>query len=117
MNAIRILLIVLFGSLMAYTFVVIRQNGMDFMPVFFGDIARIGWPGQFNFDFTTMLTLSATWTAWRNRFSAQGLGLAVLAFLFGGGFLCLYLLILVSRHKGDAAAILLGEARAQELRK
>ncbi len=117
MAAMRILLVVLFGTLMAYTFVVIRQDGMDFMSVFFGDIARIGWPGQFNFDFMTMLTLSATWTAWRNRFSAQGLGLAVLAFLFGGGFLCLYLLFLLSRHKGDAAAILLGEARAAELRK
>ena len=41
------------------------------------------WPGQFNFDFFGFLILSATWTAWRNQFSAPGLGLALVA-LFGG---------------------------------
>ena len=30
------------------------------------------WPGQFNFDFFGFLILSATWTAWRNQFSALG---------------------------------------------
>ena len=60
------------------------NHGMGLLDVFFGDIAAMGWPGQFNLDFMGMLTLSAPWVAWRHRFSSAGLALGVLA-LFGGG--------------------------------
>ncbi len=115
MGVFRAILLVLFIALAGYTAVVIGRYGINFAPYFFGDMMRLGWPGQFNADFLTMLTLSAIWTAWRNKFSAQGLGLAVLAFLFGGGFLCLYLLFLIQRHRGNAASILLGDRRRSAL--
>ncbi len=106
----------LFLSLMAavlavYTGIVIAEHGMGLLPVFFGDMSRMGWPGQFNLDFTFMLALSALWTAWRNDFSGQGLVLALLAFFFGAMFLTLYLLLLSYRTGGDPRRMLLGDSR------
>jgi len=59
-----------------------------------------------------LLALSAIWVAWRHQFSAAGLGLAVLAFFGGTGFLSAYLLVVSLRAKGGMSEILLGETRA-----
>jgi hypothetical protein len=59
-----------------------------------------------------MLALSAIWVAWRHQFSAAGLGLAVLAFFGGTGFLSAYLLVVSLRAKGRMDDILLGQSRA-----
>jgi hypothetical protein len=84
---------------------------MGLLAVFFGDMAAMGWPGQFNLDFMFMLTLSAIWVAWRHQFSIAGLALGVLA-LFGGSlFLTIYLLIVGGKAKGDVKKLLLGETR------
>jgi hypothetical protein len=74
-------------------------------------MAAVGWAGQFNLDFMSMLTLSALWVAWRHRFSAAGLLLGVLAFFGGALFLTAYLLI-VSRRAGGVNEVLLGESRS-----
>lgn len=104
----RALLLAMLVSLVAYTGVVIAQQGADFMSVFFGDIARMTWAGQFNLDFLGMLLLSASWVAWRHRFSAGGIALAVLALVGGTPFLCIYLLVVSARSGGDVVAVLLG---------
>src|SRR5690242_12478037 len=83
----RILLAVLWIGLVAYTVVVIGAYGMTLVPIFFGDIARMNWPGQFNLDFSMLLVLSALWTAWRNKFSPLGLALSPVALFGGSGFL------------------------------
>jgi hypothetical protein len=101
--------VILWVILAAYTTVVIANHGLGLLPIFFGDIARMEWPGQFNLDFLFLLTISASWTAWRNRFRPAGLGLALAAFFLGAGFLLLYLTYLVFRHRGDPAAVLLGD--------
>lgn len=93
---------------LAYTGVVIAGHGLDLFPVFFGDLARLGWAGQFNLDFLCMLALSAGWVAWRHRFSPGGLALAFMAFLLGTLFLCCYLLTESVRGRGDVRALLLG---------
>lgn len=108
MTAFRLYLILAWTALIAFTAFVIGRDGMNLLPVFFGDIAKGHWPGQFNADFMTMLALSALWTGWRNGWSAAGWALAVLAFFFGGGFLMAYLLILLHRAKGDMRRVLLG---------
>jgi hypothetical protein len=92
----------------AYTGVVVARHGLGFLPVFFGDIAAVGWAGQFNLDFLCMLLLAALWVAWRHRFSAGGLALAVAAVFGGAPFLCVYLLIESMRLRGDVGALLLG---------
>jgi hypothetical protein len=104
----RLLLITIFVMLVGFTALVIARHGLDFLPIFFGDIAAVGWPGQFNADFMSLLTLSAVWTAWRGQFSVTALALAFLAFNLGGVFLSLYLLWLSWHHKGDVKAIMLG---------
>lgn len=107
----RLLLSLMLVVVLAYTGVVISRHGLDLFPVFFGDMARMGWAGQFNLDFMCMLALSALWVAWRHRFSPGGLALALMAFLLGTAFLCVYLLSEVVRGRRDVQALLLGPRR------
>ena len=95
-----------------YTVLTISRQGINLFPYFFGDIARVQWPGQFNLDFLFMLRLSALWTAWRNGFTPSGCALGVLAFFLGAPFLAAYLLVLTARTSGDMAVVLLGPRRA-----
>ncbi|ABC64100.1 hypothetical protein [Erythrobacter litoralis] len=108
MKGYSVLLVLLWLALAAYTAVTVANHGLGLLPIFFGDIATMAWPGQFNFDFLLFLVLSASWTAWRNRFRASGLLLAVIAFFGGAGFLFPYLTYLIWKHDGNAAAIMLG---------
>ena len=94
MLILRTVLVLHLAVLTGYTLVVIQNHGMNLLPVFFGDMAAMAWPGQFNLDFMGFLVLSALWTAWRNGFSALGLVLAVMAFFGGMVFLSIYVLIL-----------------------
>jgi hypothetical protein len=112
MTALRVWLAVVWGCIAAYTSVVVANHGPNLLPIFFGDVAKLGWPGQFNFDFLCMLTLSGLWVAWRHRFSAAGLALGVLALFGGAFFLSAYLLVVSFQVKGDVAALLVGNSRA-----
>ena len=96
-----------------YTSVTVANHGLDLLPVFFGDMAAMAWPGQFNLDFFCFLLLSGLWVAWRHQFSAAGLGLGLIAVFGGMPFLSAYLLIASFKTKGDIKAMLWGEARAQ----
>lgn len=112
MNMFRIMLGVLCAVLMVYTAIVITNHGTGLFGVFFGDIAVMAWPGQFNLDFFMLLLLSATWVAWRHQFSPGGLALALVAALGGALFLTLYLLVISVQTQGDVKAMLLGTSRA-----
>ena len=112
MTLFRLFLIAALGVISVYTAIVIANHGLNLFPAFFGDMAAMGWAGQFNLDFMFMLALSAIWTAWRNGFSPAGLGLAVVAFFGGTPFLAIYLLFLLARTGGDMRRVLLGDARA-----
>ena len=112
MTAFRAFLVVLWAIIVGYTAVVMANHGVGLLTVFFGDMAAMGWPGQFNLDFMFMLTLSALWVGWRHQFSGVGLALGVLA-LFGGSlFLTTYLFIVTGQANGDMKEVLLGKARA-----
>jgi hypothetical protein len=111
-NAFRSLLVLSFLSITGYTGVVASNHGMGLFGVFFGDMARFGWPGQFNLDFMFMLVLSGLWVAWRHRFRAAGLLLGLFAILGGVMFLSAYLLVASFRAGGDVTSLLLGENRA-----
>ena len=112
MTSFRIMLGVIWIVIVVYTGVVIANHGFGLLAVFFGDMAAMGWPGQFNLDFTGMLTLSALWVGWRHRFSPAGLLLAALAFFGGSLFLATYLLVITSRPGCDVAEMLLGKSRS-----
>jgi len=109
MTIFRSFLVAVFITLCAYTMAVIANHGLGLFSIFFEDISKLGWPGQFNADFLSMLALSALWVAWRNRFSPAGLGLATLAFFGGAPFLCVYLFVLSIKTKGDVRHMLAGE--------
>ena len=98
-----------------YTAITIAHHGADLLPVFFGDMVKLDWPGQFNLDFMTLLLLSGLWVAWRHQFRANGLALGVLAVFGGMLFLSIYLLVHSVKTKGDMRALLLGEARARQI--
>ncbi len=108
----RILLAGMLAILAIYTAIVVADHGLGLVPVFFGDIAKMGWPGQFNLDFLGFLILAALWTAWRRDFSPSGVALGALALVGGMSFLTVYLLIVSYRTKGDVKIMLLGPRRA-----
>lgn len=108
MTAFRLYLAALLAVLVAYTLAVMATHGANLFPVFFGDIARLAWPGQFNLDFMMLLSLSALWTAWRGGFAPKAFGLAALAFIGGALFLTIYLLVLSARTDGDTRRMILG---------
>ena len=83
MLSLRILLATILAVIAIYTVVVVANHGLGLLPIFFGDIAAMTWPGQFNLDFLGFLVLSGTWLAWRHDFSPGGLLLGVCG-LFGG---------------------------------
>ncbi len=111
MVAFRGFLVAIFAVVAGYTFVVASNHGLNLLPVFFGDMATMAWPGQFNLDFMCMLLLSGLWVSWRHQFSAAGLALGLAAVLGGALFLSAYLLLTSVKVKGDVRALLLGEAR------
>lgn len=112
MTAFRAWLIVIFVSIAAYTAIVVAAYGMNLFPYFFGDMAKLGWPGQFNLDFLFMLSLSGLWVAWRHAFSGAGIALGLLAFFGGAFFLSAYLLFALRDARGDTRVLLLGRTRA-----
>jgi len=111
-TAFRMLLVVLWTVMVVYTGIVIANHGWGLLEIFFRDMAAMGWPGQFNLDLTSLLTLSALWVAWRHHYSTGGLALALLAFFGGGLFLTSYLLVVSTMAKGDMKQVLLGKVRA-----
>ena len=109
MTTFRLLLIVILISLSGYTAVVVASHGLNLLPVFFRDMAKMAWPGQFNFDFMCFLLLSATWVMWRNEFSPLGMVLGILAFFGGALFLSIYLLVLTFQDSQSIQRILIGD--------
>lgn len=98
-------------AITGYTAVTVTGHGFNLIPVFFGDMAKMGWAGQFNFDFMGFLALSGIWVAWRHGFRPAGLMLGLVAFFGGMMFLSLYLLVESYRTRGNIAALLLGPER------
>ncbi|MEO1659557.1 MAG: hypothetical protein AAFR51_01110 [Pseudomonadota bacterium] len=112
MALLRMFVVVFLAVLVIYTGIVMANHGAGLVPIFFGDMAEMAWPGQFNLDFMGFLLLSGLWISWRHDYSLVGWALTPLA-LFGGMlFLCIYLLIMSFRVNGDLTTLLIGEKRA-----
>lgn len=108
----RIFLVAIIAIVGTYTLFVVAHHGLGLLPIFFGDIMTMGWPGQFNMDFLAFLSLGALWLMWRHHFSALGILLGVSIFVGGAPYLCAYLLVTSFQAKGDVKEILLGRVRA-----
>ena len=112
MREFRILLAFMITGILGYTGTVGVNHGWNLFPVFFGDMAAMTWPGQFNFDFTCFLMLSGLWLAWRHHFSPGGLALGVLGVFGGIMVLAPYLFIASFKANGDMKELFLGKVRA-----
>ncbi|MEM6766857.1 MAG: hypothetical protein AAF655_18115 [Bacteroidota bacterium] len=108
-TAFKGVLIIQFMAIVVYTLIVISRYGMDLFTPFFGDMLSLSWAGQFNFDFSCYLLLSAIWVSWRNRFTAKSFLLALIAAVFGIIFFAPYLLYLAIQAEGNMAKVLLGD--------
>lgn len=112
MNAFRVLLSVMIVGIFLYTGIVGVRHGWNLFPAFFGDIAAMNWPGQFNFDFSCFLILSGLWLAWRHDFSPSGIALGIVGVVGGIMFLAPYLLFTTISANGEMTELLLGKKRA-----
>ncbi len=104
----RLFVFLLFVAIFSYTVVVVSRHGWGLIPIFFGDIQLLDWPGQFNLDFLCYLLLSALWIAWRHQFSGLGIFLALVASVAGMCFFAPYLLTIGFQEKGNMRRILMG---------
>lgn len=111
MTGFRILLVLIFTAVVVYTIFVVSNHGLGLFPIFFGDIAQMNWPGQFNMDFLGFLVLTGFWLAWRHDFSPGGIALGLLAVVGGVPYLTAYLLFHSFRTNGGIAVLLVGESR------
>lgn len=109
----RLFLVASLVIVVSYTAVTVANHGLNLIPIFFGDIAKMGWPGQFNLDFYCFLLLAGIWAAWRNQFSAGGIALGIAMTFLGFPLLAIYLLVLSNKANEDIKVILLGETRAR----
>lgn len=116
MTAFRVLWASVIVVVGVYTAFVVAEHGLGLLPVFFGDMAQMAWPGQFNLDFFCFLLFSGSWLAWRHHFSPAGLALGLGGVFLGAPYLSVYLLVQSVRVEGDVAALLLGPTRAAQLR-
>lgn len=112
MKAFRFLLVIYIISIFIITGLVGFKHGWNILPIFFGDMASLTWPGQFNFDFMCFLLLSGLWLAWRHHFSPGGLVLGIFGIFGGIMLLAPYLLLMSFKSKGDIKVLLLGKVRA-----
>jgi hypothetical protein len=108
----RLLLVAIIVTMSFYTVFVVLEHGLNFLPIYFADVMKMGWAGQFNMDFSALLILGSVWLMWRHHFSAVGLVFGLLIFPLGAPYLCTYLLIASFQANGDAKILLLGERRA-----
>jgi hypothetical protein len=114
MTLFRLLLATIVATVGAYTVFVIGQHGIDFLTPFYADIAKMGWPGQYNMDFHAFLILGSLWLMWRHHFSPLGVFFGIVIFAGGAPFLCSYLLVTSVQARGDVKEMLLGKLRAGE---
>lgn len=112
MFAFRALLILMILALGTITMLVGLAHGWNLLPIFFGDMVAMTWPGQFNADFMCFLLLSGLWLAWRHHFSLGGIALGVLGVFGGMMVLAPYLLWASLDANGDIKSVMLGKARA-----
>ncbi|HVL00905.1 MAG TPA: DUF1475 family protein [Dongiaceae bacterium] len=106
MNALKILLVVLWVLLTGITIYAIQTLGSEAGMVFLSDFLH-PWRAQFNTDFVIHLLLFVVWVVWREESKAVGIVSAALC-LLGGLFTLLYLLFAVYRADGEPKKLLLG---------
>lgn len=95
-------------GVLAYTMIVIKNDGANFLSRALEFLASLTWMGQFTLDFQCYLILSALWIAWRDKFSVRSIGIAIIAMVLGIIVFAPYLLYLLHKEKASIKAVLIG---------
>jgi NADH:ubiquinone oxidoreductase subunit 2 (subunit N) len=103
----KVLLAIMLLGVGMYTIQAFQTDGADLFSIFIQQVFALGWPGQFNLDFSCYLILSALWILWRNEFRPLAYLLALAAMVGGILFFASYLLVLLQKHNGRVVKILL----------
>ncbi len=106
MQGLRLFVLAGWVVLLAVTWRAAAELGFAAGNVFFSDFSH-PWRAQFDTDLSLHLLLFAVWVFWREHSKPLGLVCAVLCAL-GGLFTFPYLLVAMSRARGDARVVLLG---------
>jgi len=106
MRGFRLFVLAIWVALLAVTWRAVSELGLGGGNVFFADFSQ-PWRAQFNTDLSLHILLFAVWVFWREHSKLLGLVCAVFCAL-GGIFTFLYILVAVSRARGDARVLLLG---------
>lgn len=114
MVKLKVLLTVFFITITIYTGWVIAHHGLNLFPVFFGELQKLTWQGQFNLDFACLLMLSGLWISWRHQFSFGGIVLGLFATVGGMMFITPYLIVTIIRNNGNLEKLLLGERQTSK---
>lgn len=106
--SIKFLLIVQTLLLIAYTLYVGISEGWIFINVAMNNVQALNWNGQFTLDFSCYLVLSAFWIAWRNKYTASAIFIALVAAILGIVVFAPYLLYLLFKEEGNIQKLLVG---------
>lgn len=106
MQALKIVLVVLWLLITGITVLAVQALGSDGGMVFLSDVAH-PWRAQFNTDFMIHLALLMIWVFWREQSKLVGASCALLC-LMGGLFTLPYLLVAIVRAQGDPRRFVLG---------
>jgi len=96
-------------GVLTYTLIVFQHDGINFLARAYEYIVSLSWSGQFILDFNCYLLLSALWIAWRSKFSAQAVLIAIIAMILGIIVFAPYFLYLVTKENGELNKVLIGE--------
>ena len=88
-------------------------TGFNWPAVFLGDLLQWNWSAQFGLDLLMHLLLLALWAWWREGGGLRGGVIGFFCVIWGGMFSFPYLIVLIARNRGDAAAVLLGVHRSK----
>lgn len=95
-------------GVLIYTIIAVKNDGGNFLERAQEFVFSLTWMGQFALDFSCYLILSALWIAWRNKFTASSILMAILASILGIIVFAPYLLFLIFKEKGDLTKIMVG---------
>ncbi|HAI76130.1 MAG TPA: hypothetical protein DCM08_07760 [Microscillaceae bacterium] len=108
-TVLQVLLIGQTLAVLGYTALAVQNQGWNLFPFFIGNLAALGWNGQFNLDFSCYLVLSGLWIMWRNQFKATAVAMGLAAMVLGYLLFAPYLLFLIFQAQGNLKTVLIGD--------
>jgi uncharacterized membrane protein YozB (DUF420 family) len=109
MKNLKLILLVQFLVVSAYTAWAFYNEGPNLFGVFMHNLQSLNWNGQFNLDFSCYLILSGCWIAWRGNYAPSAIAIGLTASILGIVFFAPYLLYLLQKENGNLMKVFVGK--------